>query len=175
MLGYGYDPQAFYASSYEYDCQRHYNSVYKYEQRPILDKDYEAERKPIWDHVGRDEAKPPLAQKFECKTIPAREPVQKPAPSPALTSQKSKLNPPDGQKCSALAAKDPECQLPNPDISHQKVQIVQVVQKVDKPCSRSLSPAFNKFTNSRPAIPLLFDTQYVATSDLAKLYNQETK
>ena len=76
-----------------------------------MDKEYEAERKPIWGHVGKDEAKPPLAQEFEHKTILACEPVQAAAPTtaalttapptdapltPASTGQKSKSNPLDG-------------------------------------------------------------------------------
>ena len=48
-----------------------------------------------------------------------------------------------------------------------------MVQEVDKPRSRSLSPAFNEPTDSGPAIPLPSDTQYAAASDLAKLYNQD--
>ncbi|MCJ1349321.1 hypothetical protein MMC31_007557 [Peltigera leucophlebia] len=175
---YEYDPRALYASSYEYNYRRHYNSAYEYKQRPVSDKDYEAERKPIWGHAGKDE--PALAQEFECKTISACEPVQglPPAPTPlasASAGQKFKSNPPDGQECLALAAKDPKCQALNPDTSREKVQIVQVVQEVDKPRSCSLSPAFNEPTNSKPTIPLLSDTQYAVASDLAKLYNQDIK
>ena len=48
-----------------------------------------------------------------------------------------------------------------------------MVQEVDKPCSRSLSPAFNEPTNSGPAILLPSDTQYATASNQAKLYNQD--
>lgn len=173
---------------YEYDCRRHYNSAYEYKQKPVLNENYEVERKPIRDYAGKDEAKPHLVQEFECKTISARKPVQEsllaptplapapptPAPpAPTSAGQKSKSNPPDGQEHLALAAKDLECQAPNPDTSCEKVQIVQVIQEVDKPRFRSLSPAFNELTNSGPAILLPFDTQYAAVFDLAKLYNQD--
>ena len=173
MLDYEYDLQVSYTFSYEYDCRRHYNSAYEYKERPVLDKDYKAKRKPIWGHVGKNDTKPTLAQEFGRKTIPAYKPVQKPPPAPALTGQKSKSNPPDGQKHPTLAAKYLECQAPNSDTSHEKVQMVQVVQKVDKPRFCSLSPALNEPTNSGPIIPLPSDTQYAATSDLAKLYNQD--
>ena len=70
-------------------------------------------------------------------------------------------------------AKDLKSQAPNPNISCEKVQIVQVVQEVDKPRFCSSSLAFNEPTNSRPAISLLSDTRYAADSDFAKLYNQD--
>ena len=47
-----------------------------------------------------------------------------------------------------------------------------MVQEVDKPRFRSLSPAFNETTNSGLVILFPSDTQYAATFDLAKLYNQ---
>ena len=109
MLGYEYNPQAPYASLYKYDCRRHDNSVYEYEQKPILNKDYEAKRKPIQGYAGKNEAKPPLAQEFGCKTILVYKPVQEPPFSPTLAGQKSKLNPTDGQERLALTAKNPEC------------------------------------------------------------------
>lgn len=106
-----------------------------------MDKDYKAERKQIRGHMGKDEAKPPLFQEFERKTILARKPVKEPPPAPAplaptppaptlfaptppalaLAGQKSKSNPPDRQERPALAAKDPECQASNLDISPEKV------------------------------------------------------
>lgn len=63
--------------------------------------------------------------------------------------------------------------MPNPDISHENIQIVQVVQEIDKSCFCSLSFAFNESTNSELAIPPPFNTQYTTTSDLAKLYNKD--
>ncbi|MCJ1343642.1 hypothetical protein MMC31_001838 [Peltigera leucophlebia] len=135
--------------------------TYEYERKLVLDEDYEAKRKLIRAHAGKDE--PTLAQEFERKTISACELVQGPPPAlapstPASASQKSKSNPPNKQERLALAAKDPECQAPNPDTSCEKVQIVQIVQEVDKPRFRSLSPAFNEPTNSGPAIPLPSNT-----------------
>ena len=114
LLGYKYDLQAPHTSSYEYNCRRHYNSAYEYKQRLVSDKDYKAERKPIWGYTGKDEAKLPLAQEFERKTIPACEPVQEPPsapalPTPTLAGQKSKSNPLDGEIWPVLAAKNPEC------------------------------------------------------------------
>ena len=144
MLGYNYDMKVPYASLYEYDYWRHDNSAYEYEQKPVLDKDYKAERKSIWGYVGKDKGKPPLVQEFERKTISTCEPIQEPlcasallarihlAPAsstiaflaPASTGQKFKLNPLDKQEHPMLVAKDLECQPPNPDTSHEKVQIV---------------------------------------------------
>lgn len=119
MLRYKYDPWAPYVSSYECDCRRHYYSAYKYKQKLVLDKDYEAECKPIWGHSDKNEAKLSLAQEFDCKTILAREPIQKfplapipPTPilpAPASADQKFKLNPLDGQERLVLAAKDLKC------------------------------------------------------------------
>lgn len=91
--------------------------------------------------MGKDEAKPLIFQKFERKTILAREPIKEPPPAPALllptpsalalsasallapasAGQKSKSNPSDRQKRLALAANNPEYQAPNLDISFEKV------------------------------------------------------
>ena len=163
LLSYEYDPQAPYLFLYEYDCRRYYNLAYKYKQKPISDEDYEAERKPIWGYTGKNKTKPLLVQEFERKTIPTREPVQESLPipippAPTSAGQKSKSNPRNRLKRLAIVAKDPECQAPNPNISREKVQIVQVVQEVDKPRSRSWLPVFNESTDSGPAIPLPFDT-----------------
>lgn len=45
--------------------------------------------------------------------------------------------------------------------------------QVDKSCSRSLSRTFNEPTDSIPALFPSSNIQYAATSDLAKLYNQD--
>lgn len=79
-----------------------------------MDKDYEAERKLIWSHMGKNEAKPPLAQEFERKTISAHELIQEPSstsalPAPTSAGQKFKSNPPNRQKRLVLVVKDPEC------------------------------------------------------------------
>lgn len=165
-----------------------------------MDKDYNAKRRSIQSHVGKNEAKPPLAQEFEYKTIPTCKPIQEPllvsapptfappastlptltllapvSPASASADQKSQSNLLNGQKRPMLAAKDSKYQVSNPDTFYEKVQIIQIVQEVNKPRSCSLSAAFNESTDSRPVISLSFDTQYTTTFDLVKLYNQDIK
>ena len=109
---------------YKYDCRRYYNSAYEYKQKLVSDKDYKADCKPISGYVGKDKAKPLLAQEFECMTIPACELIQEPHPASASAGQKSKSNLPEGQERPILAAKNLECQAPNLDTSCEKVKIV---------------------------------------------------
>lgn len=91
-----------------------------------MNKDYKVEHKPILDHAGKDKAKLLLAQEFEHIIILACKPVQVPLFAltlPVLTSasQKSTSNPLKRQKRSAQMAKNPECQVPNPDIFYKNV------------------------------------------------------
>lgn len=53
--------------------------------------------------------------------------------------------------------------------------MVQIIQKVNKPCFYSWLPAFNNPTISRLAILFFSDIQYVVTSNHTKLYNQDIK
>ena len=69
--------------------------------------------------------------------------------------------------------KNPKYQLSNLNIFYKKVHIVQIVQEVDKSYSRSLTLIFNELINNGQAILLLFDIQYIAAFNLAKLYNQD--
>lgn len=141
----------------------------KDEVKPLLAQEFERKTISACDSVQ----KPPPAPALPTPTLPT---PASPAPSsptlasPTLASlalapfastsagQKSKSNLPDGQERLALAAKDSECQVPNPDTSCEKLLMVQVVQEVDKPCSCPLSPAFNKLTNSGPVIPFPSNT-----------------